>query len=821
VPIAHSIFAAGKKPAFSRATTVRLSGATSGTTAIEVTYTVSLDYPTVSGTVVVTPAASNGGVCLPASLTFSAATYGSQSFTVTRSTDGTSSVSVSNNAGLSNDTPISLTTTTPSSGDDGWSTRIAGPSVVWYHSFDTAAEVNRFRWSSGYGSGNDPLGLGSDAAKCAWVATGGADGGGFMRLNYPQGANSAGSYWIRPFAPFTGTGNGRGVADPGASGTITAQAWNPTDGGGQTRGYTSQASSPAMYGHATDQAANPTKYHGNDYYLMVRERRTGTPGLAPDAPPFANIVGKSIWLNITTDTSTANELVTFGQSPADVIGVHERHRMYEGANRSGDNVGIGGSNQTVTISNSDGVNDWRYSGGWDTLLYHVTPGTHGGTGSNRTRLEVWAQHDLTLFPGESGQFVKIWDMLYTAFYDQGTNSAGDPCFNGWNDVILAIYQNGATFSQSFSYDYDQVIFSKATIPAPTTPAAFPGWVTAAVGEWQQIPNSAMSSLTFSPAPPGSPNNRVDAWTSFVVDPRTSEIISAANGGHADYGGNEVVKLVLETGSPGWTTLRGPTANAQITSNTPSYADGRPSSRHSYYGATFESFTGTGRVYVWGGGIYAAPGDPGGVYPNSAAFNLNTGDWSSAATIPNLPSAVVSTGGAFACCADPTTGDVYFWGGRTIARFNRASGTMTTLLSDTGRWGYVIASAYDTTRNRFFLVGTGGGETSNHTYTAAGGLVVRTLTGSAASAVLAAGQAGMVYVQAIDAYLLRTAAAGGTVYRIDANTFDCTTLATTGGSAVQAAVNGNGPYNKFLYCPRLRGVVYVAVHGSNAWYLRVH
>ena len=38
------------------------------------------------------------------------------------------------------------------------------------------------------------------------------------------------------------------------------------------------------------------------------------------------------------------------------------------------------------------VNGWRYSGGWDTMLYHIVPGDVGGTGNARTRIEVWAQH---------------------------------------------------------------------------------------------------------------------------------------------------------------------------------------------------------------------------------------------------------------------------------------------------------------------------------------------------------------------------------------------------------------------------------------------
>src|SRR5262249_38091603 len=103
-----------------------------------------------------------------------------------------------------------------------WQTRISGPDVVWYHNFDTAAEVNQFRWAGGYGRGNDPLLRAPNAATVlAWQPSGGADGGGYMRMFRPAGTGIADSYvWWRQLSPLTGASNGRGVDDPGASGTI-------------------------------------------------------------------------------------------------------------------------------------------------------------------------------------------------------------------------------------------------------------------------------------------------------------------------------------------------------------------------------------------------------------------------------------------------------------------------------------------------------------------------------------------------------------------------------------------------------------------------
>jgi len=297
------------------------------------------------------------------------------------------------------------------------------------------------------------------------VSSGGVDNGGFLRLTYPLGANTGSSYWYRPFNALTGATNGRGQNDPGANGTVAPVAFNVSDGSTTLYSWGSQPN-PGWYGSPTDQAANPSKYQGNDFYVQVRVRRSGTPGTPPDSAQYSNITGKSVWLTTTNSTYTAQELVTYGQSAGagDQVGNQSRHLVYSGQNFNP--LGQGNQpNETTALSNWS--LNWRYSGGWDTLLYHVTPGTPGGTGSNRTRFEVWAQHDLTLFPAEAGQYTKIWDTTFSQSYDSGTNSVGARGLPGWNALILAIYHNGSQFTtSSFNYDYDQVIFSKATIPAP-------------------------------------------------------------------------------------------------------------------------------------------------------------------------------------------------------------------------------------------------------------------------------------------------------------------------------------------------------------------
>jgi hypothetical protein len=335
--------------------------------------------------------------------------------------------------------------------------------------------VNQFRWTGGYGGGQDPSSRGVDGNLVQWQSSGGVDGGPFLRVSYPAGSAHGSAYWWRPLAPLNGSGNGRGQNDPGANGTIPVQPFVVTDGGSALSNWMNGTANPAWYGNAVYANANPTKFQGTDFYVQFRVRRSGTPGKPPDNANYSNIIGKSAWFTTSQYTYSAQELVVYGQSQEDTTGQRSRPNVYLGSNFTSVSQQPGGTPSLGTGiqagSSIPGTCDpyagqtggcWQYSGGWDTLMFHITPGTNGGTGANRTRLELWAQRDLTLFPSEAGTFTKITDVSFSVPFDSGTGFQ-----NGWNAFILAAYHNGAVFTTSgFNFDYDQVIFSKAYIPAP-------------------------------------------------------------------------------------------------------------------------------------------------------------------------------------------------------------------------------------------------------------------------------------------------------------------------------------------------------------------
>jgi hypothetical protein len=335
----------------------------------------------------------------------------------------------------------------------------------------------------------------------------------------------------------------------------------------------------------------------------------------------------------------------------------------------------------------------------------------------------------------------------------------------------------------------------------------------AVGEWRQIPNSALSSapITVRSAGNTGPESKIIAWNSFAIDTRDSTVYSPANGGHHDYAGNEVNSIRLSDDAPLWIERRAATSGNQVVENTTHYADGRPTSRHTFYGAVCNEVR--NRVMVisgsrWGNGWVTSATD---------GFNLSSNDWDLARTYPDVPSAAVALA-ATAFVEHKVSGDIYAFGNYGVFRWLNASNTWSQVVSNSTIYGFGAAAALDTRRNRILVVG-GSAAFDHGVYTLGANTTQNvSFTGPAAGAMPNVGNgSGMVYEPWLDAFLVRLSGAGGTVYRIDAQTFAVDTLPTSGGSAVPNAING--VWRRFLFAPKLGGIVYAPAYSSNMWFLR--
>lgn len=331
------------------------------------------------------------------------------------------------------------------------------PGVVWFHDFRSDAEVNSFRWTPGYSGGNDPLSRGGGASRCRRITTDGVTGGGCLEILRTAGSSDQNGQWWRPFSPIVGTGNGRGVSDPGANGSLPAQPYAATDGGSQIYDWLF-TSRPGWYGHSSYHTG--TAFDGSEFFVQMRVKSDPRRTTAGNSQ-----VGKLLFLTSTRFSLTAQEIVTYsGAFP--VAGGPNYHRMYvagsppledlDSLNRPGQQVGSQlanyGAGQYCDVSAANlRQYCWTFSGGWDTLMYHVTPGR---SGVRENRVVVYAAREGV------NTFTKIWDIIYAANFDTGGSMR-----NGWNGLLLSTYNNGLNNSE-FWHRYDQIIFSKQFIPCP-------------------------------------------------------------------------------------------------------------------------------------------------------------------------------------------------------------------------------------------------------------------------------------------------------------------------------------------------------------------
>ncbi len=334
----------------------------------------------------------------------------------------------------------------------------------------------------------------------------------------------------------------------------------------------------------------------------------------------------------------------------------------------------------------------------------------------------------------------------------------------------------------------------------------------AVGQWQQVPGTALASAPMAvPTYPGlgyGPKSKVIAWTGFALDTRDSSVYSAANGGHTDYAGNEVNRIRLSDNAPVWTEPRASTPISQVVPDVDHYADGRPTSRHSYYGATVNEQR--NRVMVLGGSRWGI----GWVLGSVDGFDLGVNDWDAARTYPDGLSELGSTPGP-AIVEQKSTGDIFVFANWNVLRWSNSSNSWSRVISNGSIYGQYAATAVDTRRNRILLVG--GNANDRAIYNPATNTAQTiTLSGPNAGALSDSGN-GMVYDPLLDAFLVRTREAGGTIYRINAQTFSVDILPTTGTAQPAAAMNG--VWRRFLYVPQLKGIVYFPTYDEGMWFLR--
>jgi hypothetical protein len=146
------------------------------------------------------------------------------------------------------------------------------------------------------------------------------------------------------------------------------------------------------------------------------------------------------------------------------------------------------------------------------------------------------------------------------------------------------------------------------------------------GEWYEVPNSRLRAVLPNPKAPGDPRSIMGAWSGGTYDPVRDALILPANGGHEDYGGNEVYAFSLASLS--WQRLTDPSPAPLPVQGQEELPDGRPASRHTYSGVTFA--TNVDKVFITGGALWS---DAGGGSKGAWTFDVPSRTWLRRADAP--------------------------------------------------------------------------------------------------------------------------------------------------------------------------------------------
>jgi hypothetical protein len=298
-----------------------------------------------------------------------------------------------------------------------------------------------------------------------------------------------------------------------------------------------------------------------------------------------------------------------------------------------------------------------------------------------------------------------------------------------------------------------------------------------------------------------------AWNSGTFDTLRNRLI-VWGGGHNDYYGNEI--YAIDLGSASSSRLNDPGVPVATSDPQESIVGGtQANSRHTYDGLQF--LEDTGSLFVFGG--YLA-GPNGSFSQGTWTFDFQTLTWSLKSPTGNIPRAV-SPRTAY----DPLTGYVYASDGIDFYRYDRTGNSWLKLNSSAASLVSSRSQVIDPIHRKFALIGNG----IVQVYSIAGGSTYtpQTLSVTGCPALTNAIIPGIAFHPTTETIV---GWAGGTsVYSLDLETGDCTTIVgtvQTGSTAPPTTPFANGTYDRFSYSPNEDAFVLYQAMTANAWTLRI-
>lgn len=324
--------------------------------------------------------------------------------------------------------------------------------------------------------------------------------------------------------------------------------------------------------------------------------------------------------------------------------------------------------------------------------------------------------------------------------------------------------------------------------------------------WHKIPNSKLEpQCPIESSIQGVTGCRsvISEWNGGVADLKQGRLI-IWGGGHSDYYGNEVYGLDLRSMSMSRLTEPSPVTN--VNECPEAYTDGRPSSRHTYGGLTYDPVRNA--MFSFGG----SKANCGTMSTAIWKLDLSTLQWSSME--PHRGSKLYFAPG-MTSEYDPNTGMIYVSDRENFFRYNSATNTLTqiTTLPETD---YHLTAVIDPDRKLFLMMGGPGQMWSIGIGARSKGAVQdwsRRVRGC--DKLLHAVFPGLAYDPV--RRLVVAWVGGDSVTEFDAGKMSCTERSLSGGPG-NAQKNGTG--GRFRYFPSLGVFVVVNDWKQDAFYLRL-
>jgi hypothetical protein len=341
----------------------------------------------------------------------------------------------------------------------------------------------------------------------------------------------------------------------------------------------------------------------------------------------------------------------------------------------------------------------------------------------------------------------------------------------------------------------------------------PAWLAgAAVNQMVQISGTTHMGSAADSTDTGGSTSRSNKRLSYsnIATDGDSKIIIAAVGGHNDYSGNETTGIDLGVDAPAWSLLNARSASVQT--DVAYYNDGKPTSRHGYWGAQYSTKRSRLMLHFTRAAYGSAVS-----FVNSNGFNLANDTWDAQGTWANAPGPGLCRDSDDNVWATASTYQLWKWTSATDSW---------TQIATFGNPVYPTM-AYDSRRDQLFALAWGDGQASGsgvyaYRYTS-GGTVQTAITLNSIGGALtqfqtdAGSYASMAYDPVVDCFWWCDGISGR-LYKITPNsttTWDIAIVTTT-GSALPAREYSFG---RMAYMPSLRGLAFMPTGYNNLYFMR--